>query len=258
MVKFITLAGELFSSDILLDIINPLLLDDYDPSLLEDPRLQILLFKQDDKIVKCEFVIDDKHFMTLKDVVMYLNQLEDKNVVITIVFTQKPTPPSYPSIGLDIIRTTHCDDLCGLPEEPSCFLEWYGYEDNIKRLLDKGPNYVKFNNETKKYCFSSFEKAFDNIEESITFSVLQSYMLNLFNGDTTPDIQVFLDVYIKGGTSICKLYNIPYMEQEIYSYLLTLSEWKEYFNLWDTFWMMSSQEQPLAKLNSNQHMHVYY
>ncbi len=117
MVMFITLAGEPFNRlDILLEIITPLL-DNYDPILLEDPRLQILLFKQDDIIVKCEFVVDDKHFMTLQNLVMYINELEDKNIVITIVFIQKPTPPSYPSIGLDIIRTTHCSDLCGLPSK---------------------------------------------------------------------------------------------------------------------------------------------
>lgn len=254
MVKFITLAGEPFRSDILLDIINPLLLDNYDPSLLEDHRLQILLFKQDDRIVKCEFVIDDKHFMTLKDVIIYINELEDKNVVITIVFTQKPTPPSYPSIGLDIIRTTHCDDLCGLPEEPSCFLEWYGYEDNIKSLLDKDSNYFPFCNETNKYRFTCFNTAFDNIEEAITYAIIK----RVDEQNITPNSKIFLDAYIKPGSYRYKLpLEIRLLEQEIYSYLLTLPEWKEYFNLWDTFWMMSSQEQTLAKLNSNQHMHVY-
>jgi hypothetical protein len=254
MVIIRTLAGELFnSSDILLDIINPLLLDNYDPSLLEDPRLQILLFKQDDKIVKCEFVIDDNRFMTLKDVIMYLNQLEDKNIVITIVFIQKPTPPSYPSIGLDIIRTTHCDDLCGLPEEPSCFLEWYGYENNIKRLLDKDSNDFPYRNETDKYRFTCYCYSFDNIEEAITYAIIKRFN----EQNITPNSKIYLDAYIKPGSYRYKLFEIRVLEQEIYSNLLTLPEWKEYFDLWDTFWMMSSQEQQFAKLNSNQHMYVH-
>ena len=248
MVKIVfkTLAGESFNKlNKLLDFNNP----------LEDPRLdtmkELLLLRQGECIVKLVFVIGITTFNTLYDAIMHAN-LVDELVTINVVFIKKPTPPSYPSIGLDIIRTTHCDDLCGLPEEPSCFLEWYGYEDNIKRLLDKDSNYFPYRDETRKYRFTCFGSPFDNIEEAITYAIIKS----VDEQNITPDSKFFLDAYIKPGSSIFQLFEIRLLEQEIYSYLLTLPEWNEYFNLWDAFWIMSSREQRLAKLNSNQNMHV--
>jgi hypothetical protein len=181
MIQFITLAGSPFDGlNQLLDLNNPF--DDLKLAILTN----ILLFRRDNVVGKLTFIIDSLPFMTLYDTIMHAKQLETELVSITVVFTQKPVPPSSPSIRLYGIDT---NDLCDLPVS---FLEWYEYEDAVKNCLDT--EYVDFANASDKYRFQYNCFAFDNLHTAITVAIM--YSLN--NQDY--DIPMNLDVSISPGS----------------------------------------------------------
>ena len=248
MIKFITIAGEQFNGiDQLLDLNAP----------LNDPRLatmtDIILFRRNNNISKIIFIIDTTPFMTLYDTMMQVKKLDVELVIITVIFIPKPIPPLSPSIGINITKTTIYNDLCDQRKKPVSFLEWYD-DSEVINFLNKIPDYSHWKNKTDIYCFVYNYYAFDNLEDCITYAIWCSYIHNKNIEYTNP---IWLNVYIQPGVSKNILAGSLILKQEIYSFLITIPEWKEYFDLWEEFWMKPPHKENISKLNTNQNIHVY-
>jgi hypothetical protein len=257
MIQFLTLTSTIpLELEQIIDLKNPL--DD----LRWKDMTNVIYFKKNEIIYKIQFVIDIIPFETLYDVMLYVSKIYiENNIIIQVIYIQKPEPPLHPSVLFELHPSVLVDEVLrynnndNIPYEPISFIKWYALEENLKHFIHKleYPNYRY--NDTIKFSFASKYTEFNNLNEALLYSIHHYILYDSKNikynrfGNVVADIKMGIDIHRQNIYS--RIEDIEYVKKEIYTYLLSIPEWFEYFDSWRKFWSKDIVEPDFSELYSN-------